>query len=180
MKKTLKVLKWVIISLLSLAILGAGLIVWLMYLITLPKTTNETSRVDSIRYRVIGAEFDSSKKFRECSATTIYFYVSRYNKGDLGKLAKVINDFEIHERTTRHSSPVVAHLDSLMYCNSFRVAVCKRNVVKYYDCSDRFFLESVRYKRINEDEFCLTSDSGNRECFEFTWTPKERNNPHYR
>ncbi|TVR86942.1 MAG: hypothetical protein EA411_09100 [Saprospirales bacterium] len=182
MKKALKILMWFVISLLGLTALGTGLVVLFLYLITLPKSTNETSRVGNINYRVIGGEFyhgggrhPDGFKFSNCKGVDLVLFIRRYKEGDLDKLAKVLNNLEVHERTKRNAKPIVAGLDSLMFCSSFGIFICKRNVVKPYDCSDRFFVESVRYRRINEEEFCLSSDSGKRECFDFTWTPKERN-----
>lgn len=172
MRSWRKILKHLFITLICLIVFVIGFIGFVYYLLLLPHTTGKASRVDNIQYRVIGAEFYSGHPMSECRPANVVFYIKRYSIGDYHKLAQVLNDFEMHERTTRHS-PAMGRLDSLMYCQSFWISICSKNVVKYYDCSDRFFVEMIRYERINEDEFCLISDSGKEECFDFKWKPKK-------
>ena len=171
MKRWRKILKYLLITLISLLVLIIGLVGIFYYLLIQPHTTHEISRADNITYRVIGAEFFRRSNFSLCKSANVYFYIRRYKKGDLHRLAVALNEFEIHEGTTWHS-PAFQNLDSLMYCQSFTISICSKNVVKYYDCGDRYSVEMIRYKRINEDQFCLISDSGKEECFEFKWKPK--------
>jgi len=172
MKSWRRVLKYLLIAWISLLVLVIGLAGIFYYLLLQPHTTREISRADNVTYRVIGAEFYRGSNVSLCSrSANVYFYIRRYKKGDLHRVAIVLNEFEIHERTTRYS-PALQHLDSLMFCQSFTISICSKNVVKYYDCGDRFSVEMIRYKRINEDQFCLIPDSGKKECFDFKWKPK--------
>jgi len=167
-----KVFRCLIICLIGVVLLLIGLSIAFYYLLYLPMTTTETSRVNNIQYRVIGAElFD--RNLNACGPATIILYIKNYRPGDLQLVGKVLNHFEIHESTVRRSTPVISELDKLMRCPSFSIRICNLNLLKYYECRPEFRSCRIEYKRINEDEFCLTSESGHKECFEFKWKPKK-------
>lgn len=175
MKKWGKLFKCLIITLIGGLILVVGLLFTFYYLFYLPMTITDTSRVNNTEYRVIGAELFNSN-IANCKPIILVLYIKNYSAGDLQKVGNVLNHFEIHERSKRNSMPIISKLDNIMKCPSFSIRICNLNLIKYYECNPNYRTEMIQYRRINEEKFCLTSDSGREECFDFKWTPKERRN----